>query len=601
MQKLPLTLTVITYNEEKNIARCIESVPMASEVIVVDSQSTDKTLEIASALGAKTYLQKWLGFGPQKALAVEKASYDWILSLDADEALSKELQSEIIEKFPDLNPECGYRLPRRSFHLGRWIRYGGWYPDYQKRLFHRKHSFWRPVKIHESIESPKTEKFKNPILHWVFKNKSHQVITNDNYSTLQAMEMHQNGKKFSWLKLLTKPISKFLECYIWKLGILDRSAGFFIAISAAYSVFLKWVKLWELQKMTNTQPQTNSILKCFLITLLILNYSSSGLANQGLFLLNSAWAEAKNKHPQQHQQKKQKPPPPLQRSNFQIQYPLISLVQGKTTIKDTGEKFRPLKRLYTLKDKAFLQTDNKGKIRIELSAKSFLIIEPNTVLEIPFISDNKFSELHLTHGSFRYVCSGENLCAMRIRTDVFDESLGSGDFIIKYDSEIPKMLAYTLKGEMQFRGLEQEKKLILTSGDYGIFIGQKINNQIGFDILLHGQKVAKGQCSDNLKISDTDKKNWSKSKDLIQPPLYPIEEIPHKKPNDICENPYAELNQCAWVCEKLPKGLKKCIVNETTKCVRKRCFADGQWGDEKILLDSQNICTAKPLVRPCDY
>jgi glycosyltransferase involved in cell wall biosynthesis len=245
---LPLSLVVITLNEEKNIERCLRSVPFASEIIVVDSGSTDKTVEIARDQGAKVIVEKWRGFGPQRIFASEQAHYDWVLFLDADEALSPELAHEIEQHFAQLDPETVYAMPRKTFHLGRWILHGGWYPDYQGRLYHRKHSHWTPQIIHEKLQGSRRECLKNPLLHWVFANLSHQIQTNDRYSTNQAKDLAQKGQKFSLLKLLVKPPVKFFECYVWKLGFLDGLPGFIVAVGAAYSVFARWAKLWEMQR-----------------------------------------------------------------------------------------------------------------------------------------------------------------------------------------------------------------------------------------------------------------------------------------------------------------------------------------------------------------
>lgn len=249
LEKLPLSLAIITKNEEKNIERCLRSVPFAGDVVIVDSESTDRTLEIAQNLGARVFTEPWKGFGPQKRLAAQKCRYDWVLSLDADEALSENLAQEIQQRFVDLDPRKGYLLPRKSFHLGRWIGYGGWYPDYQLRLFHRQNAQWNLAPIHEKVEAQEKDYFKNEIRHWVFRDLAHQVETNNRYSTLQAQDLFQQGKKFSFFKLLTKPVSKFIETYFWKRGFLDGQAGLIISVSAAYSVFLKWSKLWELQKL----------------------------------------------------------------------------------------------------------------------------------------------------------------------------------------------------------------------------------------------------------------------------------------------------------------------------------------------------------------
>lgn len=248
MEKLNLSLVVITKDEEKNIERCLRSVPFAKDIVVVDSFSSDRTVELAEKFGARVFQEKWRGFGAQKKFAVEKAQYDWILSLDADEAVGSELADEIQKIFATLDPMTGYRIPRRSFHLGRWIGHGGWFPDLQLRLFNRKHSNWGDDLIHEHVRAPKQEKLKEELKHWVFDDLSDQVKTNDRYSGLLAAEMSRRGKKFSLWKLCTKPPVKFIETYFWKAGFLDGMAGFLISVSASYSIFLKWAKLWELER-----------------------------------------------------------------------------------------------------------------------------------------------------------------------------------------------------------------------------------------------------------------------------------------------------------------------------------------------------------------
>ena len=267
--KIPLSVVVITLNEEKNIERCLKSASFADECVVLDSGSQDRTQERARNLGARVFQEPWKGFGPQKRRAAELARNDWILSIDADEVVTVQLEEEIRERILNsnsnsssnsssnsnsglssgsrqgLNPQTAYRLPRRSFYLGRWIRYGGWYPDYQTRLFHRHHSQWDDRIIHEKVEAMHTEKLHAPLGHFVFRDLAHQVATNNHYSTLQARELQAKGKRFSLLKLLFKPGTKFFECYIFKLGFLDGMPGFIIAVGAAYSVFIRWAKIWE--------------------------------------------------------------------------------------------------------------------------------------------------------------------------------------------------------------------------------------------------------------------------------------------------------------------------------------------------------------------
>jgi glycosyltransferase involved in cell wall biosynthesis len=247
--KLPISLVIITFNEEAHIERCIRSAPFVDDIIVVDSFSTDRTVEIATSLGARVFNEKWKGFGPQKAFAAEQAKNPWILSLDADEALSSELSHEIQQKFSTLDPQAGYLVPRRSFYLNRWISHGGWYPDYQLRMFNKEQSQWNSAGLHEKVEVKRQLKFLRDLHHYVFDDLHDQVQTNNRYSGLGAQALAERGRKFSYIHLLTKPPTKFVETYFFKAGFLDGIPGFLISVSAAYSVFLKWAKLWEIERV----------------------------------------------------------------------------------------------------------------------------------------------------------------------------------------------------------------------------------------------------------------------------------------------------------------------------------------------------------------
>ena len=246
--KLPVSVVVITKNAGGHIERCLKSVPWASEYLVVDSGSTDSTKAEALGAGARFIEENWRGFGPQKAFAAKNANYDWILALDSDEALSPELSTEILQKFSSLDPHAGYEMPRQSFHMGRWIKHGGWFPDAQLRLFHRSYSMWDDSPIHEQVICEKKARFQNVLLHYVFEDLSDQIETNNRYSGLQADLLWEKNQRFSLFKLVVKPWSKFIECYFLKLGFLDGLPGFVIAVGAGYSVFLRWAKLWEKQK-----------------------------------------------------------------------------------------------------------------------------------------------------------------------------------------------------------------------------------------------------------------------------------------------------------------------------------------------------------------
>jgi len=246
-----ISAVIITKNEESNIQRCLQSLSWVEDIIVYDSGSTDQTLIIAKKLGARVFEGEWQGYGPTKIVASGLAKYDWILSIDADEEVSPQLRAELQSRLQtnNLNPETGYLVPRLSYYLKKWIRHGGWYPDYQLRLFHRKYSMWNKNTIHEKVESKHQEKLLNNLNHYVFKSISQQVLTNDRYSTLQAQKMLEQGKKFSFFHMLTKPSVKFFECYILKLGFLDGWPGYVIARNAAHSVFMKWNKLREVDQI----------------------------------------------------------------------------------------------------------------------------------------------------------------------------------------------------------------------------------------------------------------------------------------------------------------------------------------------------------------
>ena len=249
-----ISVAIITFNEEKNIKRCIKSVDFADEIVVVDSLSSDKTCDIAKQLGAKVIEQKFLGHIAQKQLAVDNCSNEWILSLDADEELSTKLKDEIKNLILKPLKYDAYIMPRVSFHLGRWIRHGGWYPDAKIRLFNKNKAHWGGYNPHDKVIVDGTiGKLRGDLQHYVFKDLRHNIDTNNSYSSIMAQDLDNDGKKFSIFKLLLKPLGKFLEVYIYKRGFLDGMAGFIIAVGASYSMFLKFAKLWEIQKVQKVQ------------------------------------------------------------------------------------------------------------------------------------------------------------------------------------------------------------------------------------------------------------------------------------------------------------------------------------------------------------
>ncbi len=244
---MKVSLAIICLNEESHIVNCIRSASWVDEVVVLDSGSTDRTRELAEAEGARVFNEEWRGFGPQKKRAVELCSNDWILSLDADECLSAPLSKYLKDLVANQSEDMeAYEFSRISYYLGRKISHGGWYPDWQLRFFNRKKANWSDATIHERVEAERKLRIPKDILHFPFENIFSQIHTNNRYSNLQSEELQKKGKSFSRFKLITKPISKFIETYIWKRGFMDGLPGFIISVGASYSVFLKWAKLWEL-------------------------------------------------------------------------------------------------------------------------------------------------------------------------------------------------------------------------------------------------------------------------------------------------------------------------------------------------------------------
>lgn len=236
-----LTLAVITLNEEKNIERCIRSVPFAAETIVVDSGSTDATVEKAKSLGAAVHHNKWPGYGAQKAFAAAMASGDWILSLDADEWLSPELAEEIRGVVEGGEPGV-FSMPRLSYFLGRPIRHGGWFPDRQTRLYSKGGAEWDPGEsIHESLKAGlPVRRLNGVIFHEPFASVKEQVEVNFKYAGLLAERKYAAGRRVksqAWIAFRT--LVKFAENYFWKAGFLDGLPGFIIAFNSAQSYLVQ--------------------------------------------------------------------------------------------------------------------------------------------------------------------------------------------------------------------------------------------------------------------------------------------------------------------------------------------------------------------------
>lgn len=255
---MKISAVIIAGNEEQKIASAVRSVQWADEVLVVDSESTDRTRDIAASLGARVLSRPWPGFAKQKQFATDSAAYDWIFSLDADETVSTELRDEIlqlVEKDEGDLPR-GFRIPRLSYYMGRPVRHSGWYPDMQLRLFDRRAGQWSDDLVHESfrLRESKPGKLRNNILHFTVDSiEEHRQMIAERYAPLAARQMFERGRRTSKLRIISAGPIAFISTYILRAGFLDGATGFRIARFAAHHASLKQQLLWELQ---NNNPKT---------------------------------------------------------------------------------------------------------------------------------------------------------------------------------------------------------------------------------------------------------------------------------------------------------------------------------------------------------
>lgn len=240
---MKISAAIITFNEERNIARVVESLRCCDEIVVVDSGSTDRTVELAAKLGAHVVETSWRGYAGQKNYASERCQHDWILSLDADEALSEALEGEIWQIKKNGPEFSAYTMPRMAQYLGRWILHSGWYPDRKVRLFDRRHAKWVGDFVHESVvaEGP-IGHLKSSILHFTCSSLSEHLKTMDRYTTLAAEQIIEQKKTVGWRHLAIDPPWTFFKTYVLQRGFLDGVEGLAIANMAALYNFLKYAK-----------------------------------------------------------------------------------------------------------------------------------------------------------------------------------------------------------------------------------------------------------------------------------------------------------------------------------------------------------------------
>jgi len=244
-ESLPLSLIVITRDAAHELAACLASAPFAAETVVVDSGSRDDTVGVARRSGARVVEHAWEGYGPQKNFAVTQAAHDWVLCVDADERVSPELAAAIRGAFAQPGPAAvAYAVARRNRFLGRWLRHGEGYPDWNVRLFDRRKARWSDDPVHEKVVAQgRVERLAGDLLHYSAESLDAYVAKQNRYTTLQAEALHAAGETASGVRVALSPVARFVRFYVVKLGFLDGVAGFAHIAIGAFASFLKYAKL----------------------------------------------------------------------------------------------------------------------------------------------------------------------------------------------------------------------------------------------------------------------------------------------------------------------------------------------------------------------
>ncbi len=252
LDRAKISAFIIAFNEEDQIEACVRSVLFCDEVLVIDSFSTDRTVEIAESLGARVVQRAWPGYREQKAFGLANSTHEWVLNLDADERVTPGLQQEILEilaekaKKGTQSDVAGYYINRVVFYLGRWWRLGGWYPEYRLRFFKKSTVTWGGIDPHEKpIVDGKTSYLKGELEHYTYHNLDEQFQRLHSLSTLAAREDYKRGKRASLFKLMVNPLLRVLKFYVVKRGYREGQAGLIVAVAEGYYTFMKYAKLWE--------------------------------------------------------------------------------------------------------------------------------------------------------------------------------------------------------------------------------------------------------------------------------------------------------------------------------------------------------------------
>ena len=242
-----ISAIVVCFNEEENIRKCLESLRWCNEIVVVDSFSTDGTVEICRQYTDRVIQRPWAGYRDQKAFAHSQATRDWVILVDADERVPAELRDEIQDALLRFGSRyAAFLIPRLVYYLGRWWRRGGWYPDYDVRLFRRNLATWGGSDPHERILiAGKVRRLKHPLHHFSYRDIGDHLRRINHFTDVSSGELRGQGKRWCWMDNLCRPAFRFFRSYVWKRGFLEGFQGFFVVATAAVYVFLKYAKLRE--------------------------------------------------------------------------------------------------------------------------------------------------------------------------------------------------------------------------------------------------------------------------------------------------------------------------------------------------------------------
>ena len=243
-----ISVTVRTYNEEQNLRECLKSVSWADEIIVVDSCSSDRSADIAREFTDKVIVRPWAGHIATSQFVTDQAQNLWVFSIDADERVTPELRDEILALDLDTTLHDAFEVPRLHWFMQRWIRHSAWYPDRKPRLFRTDRCHWGGYAPHDSVQvSGSLGRLHGNLLHFIYRDLAHFAATKNSYSTLTAIDHNRNGRKATLLHVTLRPLHAFMSRYFIRLGFLDGLAGFTICVMEAHCVFMKYLKLYELQ------------------------------------------------------------------------------------------------------------------------------------------------------------------------------------------------------------------------------------------------------------------------------------------------------------------------------------------------------------------